>query len=344
MIFRKQRQFLKVLALFCVIGGSSGQAQAQSMKDRINQAQFSENGAFFRNDARNHKDIAAGPSPFIVRAQIALDRAGFSVGVIDGYNGENMSKAITAFQHRNGLPANGSLDRKVWTALESHASGPVTTYSLSEEDVATPIDGPIPDDYAKKAEMAKLGYTSVREMIAERFHMDQDLLEHLNPDADFSTAGTEIVVADSGADVTGRRVTHIRVDGTLGSLHAADYDGNLVAFYPATADSTENLSPSGTHEVRAVAPNPTYTYRLDVNFTQGDNTEALVLPAGPNGPVGSMWIDLSEPTYGIHGTPEPAMIDKTASHGCVRLTNWDAEELAGLIEQGTVVEFLAASP
>ena len=113
----------------------------------------------------------------------------------------------------------------------------------------------------------------------------------------------------------------------------------LVVAYPATIGSEDNPSPSGVHTVEAVAPMPNYTYNPE-NFVQGDNTETLVLPPGPNGPVGSMWIDLSEPTYGIHGTPEPALIDKTNSHGCVRLTNWDAQELSTMVEPGVTVEFL----
>ena len=98
-------------------------------------------------------------------------------------------------------------------------------------------------------------------------------------------------------------------------------------------------SPSGTHLVNAIAPDAAYYYRPEVNFQQGDNTEPLTIPPGPNNPVGTTWIDLTEPTYGIHGTPEPSRIDKTSSHGCVRLTNWDVEELAALIEKGVRVEF-----
>jgi lipoprotein-anchoring transpeptidase ErfK/SrfK len=90
----------------------------------------------------------------------------------------------------------------------------------------------------------------------------------------------------------------------------------------------------------AVAPEATYSYRPDVNFQQGDNDEPLTLPPGPNNPVGGIWLDLSAPTYGLHGTPEPDLIDKIQSHGCIRMTNWDARELAGMVEQGTVVEFV----
>ena len=113
----------------------------------------------------------------------------------------------------------------------------------------------------------------------------------------------------------------------------------MIGAYPATIGSAGNPSPSGTHKIKVAWTNPSYTYNPDKNFQQGDNTETLEIPAGPNGPVGSVWIDLSEPTYGIHGTAEPDLVDKTTSHGCVRLTNWDVEELAGIVAKGVPVEF-----
>jgi lipoprotein-anchoring transpeptidase ErfK/SrfK len=329
------------IALSVVVSATiTDRTGACSLADRINKARFSEIGSIIREDARARENVPDGPSPVIVKAQIALDRAGFSVGVIDGYDGDNMKKAVRAFQNRQGADADGELDEKTWKALESHAHRVVTIYTVTEKDLAEPIGGPIPEDYAKMAEMDRLGYTSVREMIAERFHLDEDLLVYLNPDARFSSAGEEIAVADPGADIEGKTVVRIEVDGAAGRLQAFDSQDSLVATYPATVGSRENPSPSGTHEVRAIAPEPTYSYRPDVNFTQDDNTEPLTLPPGPNGPVGSIWIDLTEPTFGIHGTPEPSKIDKAASHGCVRLANWDAEELARLIERGTVVEFV----
>jgi lipoprotein-anchoring transpeptidase ErfK/SrfK len=182
-----------------------------------------------------------------------------------------------------------------------------------------------------------LGFADGAEALAEKFHMDIDLLEALNPEADFAE-GEEIVVVDPGKPLEGT-IARIEADKPLGQLRAYDEQGVLIVAYPATVGSDDNPSPAGVHEVRAIAPEPTYTYDPEVNFQQGDNTEVLVLPPGPNNPVGAVWIDLSEPTYGIHGTPEPSEIDKTASHGCVRLTNWDAEELASMVEEGVAVQF-----
>lgn len=279
----------------------------------------------------------ASPDPAIVKLQVLLDRAGASPGVIDGFDGENVRKAVRAFELMRGEPEDGVVDEAVIAALDS-AEPVVGEYVITDEDVAATGE-PIPTDYAEMAEREFLGYASVPELLAERFHMDEDLLLGMNPEAKF-VAGETVAVTDYGADVTDRKVARIEADKAARQLRAYDADGALVVAYPATIGSEDNPSPEGTHLVNAVAPMPNYTYDPEINFQQGENTEKLVIPPGPNGPVGSMWIDLTEPTFGIHGTPEPSKIDKTASHGCVRLTNWDAVELSKLVEPGVPVEFV----
>ena len=277
------------------------------------------------------------PDPAMIRLQVLLDRAGASPGVIDGYDGENVSKAVRAFETMRGLPADGQLDDAVISALETSNDPVAGTYQITAEDLAE-IGDPIPEDYKEMAEREFLGYASIQEDIAERFHMDIDLLAKLNPGASFSE-GDQVIVTAYGPDLSAE-VARIEADKGLRQLRAYDANDNLVVAYPATIGSTSNPSPSGTHEVMGVAEMPNYTYNPDVNFQQGDNAEKLLIPPGPNGPVGSMWIDLSEPTFGIHGTPEPALIDKTNSHGCVRLTNWDANELAKMVKPGVEVVFV----
>ena len=275
------------------------------------------------------------PDPAIAKLQVLLDRAGASPGVIDGYDGDNVRKAVIAFQLLNGLEPTGIIDPDLVARLGDE---PVTgVYTILPED-SDDVTGPIPTDYAEMAQLDFLGYATLAEKLAERFHMDIKLLEALNPDATYE-AGSQLMVAAPGANREGT-VARIAADKALRQVRAYDAGGVLLAAYPATIGSEDNPSPSGVHVVEGVAPMPDYTYNPQVNFQQGDNTEVLILPPGPNGPVGSMWIDLSEPTYGIHGTPEPNLIDKTGSHGCVRLTNWDAEELAGMVEPGVAVEFL----
>ena len=169
--------------------------------------------------------------------------------------------------------------------------------------------------------------------------MDPALLKSLNPDADFSAAGTKIVVAALGPDKLPGTVTRIEVDKTRRQVRAFGGDV-LLAVYPATVGSVERPAPDGEWAVRTVAANPTYTYDPSrLTFGKASNGK-LTIPPGPNNPVGSTWIDLTMETYGIHGTPDPRLVGKTASHGCVRLTNWDVRQLSQAVKKGTVVDFV----
>ena len=198
----------------------------------------------------------------------------------------------------------------------------------------------VPKDYGEMAKLKALAYTGPVQLLAARFHMDERLLKELNPDVDFSKAGTKIVVASVKRDPITRKIARIKVDKETNQVRALDEDGKLIIAYPATIGSEETPSPSGSYEVRAVAMNPEYTYNPEKNFKQGDNDEKLRIAPGPNNPVGTAFIALTKPTFGIHGTPEPSKIDKVGSHGCVRLTNWDAEQLAKAVKKGTPVEFV----
>lgn len=289
-------------------------------------------------DATTGSDAAAlaAPDPAIVKLQVLLDRAGASPGVIDGFDGDNVRKAVRAFETMAGLQANGVIDADVLGQLSQ--SDPITaTYMITDKDVAELVPE-IPTDYGEMAKLKFLGYTRFTEELGERFHMDEKLLLALNPNAQW-VAGEAVTVVNPGANAEGM-VAKIEADKSDRQLRAYDASGKLLVAYPATIGSEDNPSPTGMHLVDAVAPMPNYTYNPDVNFKQGNNTTKLIIPPGPNGPVGSMWIDLTEPTFGIHGTPEPSKIDKTNSHGCVRLTNWDAEELAKMVEKGVPVEFI----
>lgn len=280
--------------------------------------------------------LIGAPSPSVARLQILLDRAGASPGVIDGLDGGNVRHAISAFEAMRGLPVDGKMGPLVIGALDS-LEQVIGSYVITPDDLSDVV-GTIPKDYAEMAEMKLLGYARSSEALAERFHMSEDFLKALNPEAEF-VEGETVFVADLGSNIKGKAV-RLEVDKAEGQLRAYADDGSLLAAYPATIGSEENPSPTGTHSVKAIVENPSYTYNPKLNFQQGDNEKVLTLPPGPNGPVGSVWIDLSEPSFGIHGTPEPARIDKTGSHGCVRLTNWDAQELSKLLTRGVSVEFL----
>jgi lipoprotein-anchoring transpeptidase ErfK/SrfK len=283
-------------------------------------------------------DLPDEQSALAVKLQVLLDRAGISPGVIDGIKGGMSESAIRAFETREGFEADGVLDEEVWAALGADSAEPILQeHTIGAEDLADVRGEELPEDYSDLAELDHLGYARASEALAERFHMDEDFLLALNPDAGFAE-GETIVVAATGTPLEGT-VARIEVQKQTNRLAAFDDAGEMIANYPVTIGSDDNPSPSGTVEVVAVALEPTYSYD-PANFQQGDNTEPLTLPPGPNGPVGSVWIDLSEPTYGLHGTPEPSVLFERSSHGCVRLTNWDAEELAGLVREGTVVEFV----
>jgi lipoprotein-anchoring transpeptidase ErfK/SrfK len=298
-------------------------------------------------DAINNSDVAAvsperpaqaseHPDPAIIKLQVLLDRAGASPGVIDGFYGENVSKAIAGLEAVQRLPVDGKPDPDLLARLQSDQPV-IEPYQISEDD-AKDLVKEIPEDYAEQARMDHLGYTSMAEKIAERFHMDEDLVHALNPNAKF-TPGETVVVAIPGARREGK-VKRIEAHRKDGKVIAFSEDDSILAVYPATIGSEDNPSPSGTHKVNGVARNPPYTYNPKVNFQQGNNKKIMELPSGPNNPVGTVWIDLSEPTYGIHGTPEPSLIDKAGSHGCIRLTNWDVEELAGMVKPGVMVKFI----
>jgi lipoprotein-anchoring transpeptidase ErfK/SrfK len=293
------------------------------------------NAATFTTDAES----IHGASALILKTQVLLDRAGASPGVIDSYDGENVAKAVAAVETVLNLPVDGHLDPQVWAALGGdRAPAVLIEYIISKEDTAGPFVQEIPSDFSEQARLERLAYTGPAEMLAERFHMDVDLLTTFNPETDFTEPGSSIFVAAVDGKPIVQKIERIEVDKGLKQLRGYDAESRLVVAYPATIGSSENPSPTGTHAIDAVTNEPFYNYDPK-NFVQGDNQEKLTLPPGPNNPVGSIWIGLTDEGYGIHGTPEPSKIDKTGSHGCVRLTNWDAEELATLVRPGVVVTF-----
>lgn len=282
--------------------------------------------------------LPEGQSALTVKVQVLLDRADISPGIVDGWKGGMSTSAIQAFETREGLPVDGVMDAQVWDALGGDAAAPITSqYTITPEDTDR-IGGTLPTDYAEIAQMDWIHYTSVAEKLAEDFHMDEEFLELMNPGASF-TAGETITVVVPTEDAAGE-VAEIEINKTTSRLTARDASGAIIANYPVAVGSSQTPSPSGTVEVNAVAFEPTYSYNPDLNFQQGDNDEFLTLPPGPNGPVGLVWIDLSKPTYGIHGTPEPASLFSAQSHGCVRMSNWDALELAEMVSAGTTVRFV----
>jgi len=271
--------------------------------------------------------------------QVTLDKAGFSPGEIDGRLGKNTLRALEAYE--------GAKRQKAVPA----ANGGLRDYTITKEDAAGPFSR-VPADMMEKAKLKALNYASLLEMLGERFHIKPELLRQINPGKRFA-AGSTIKVPDveetrvpdvrpqgqsAGATFAGN-VT-ITVSKSRSALQVLDTRGSVVFRAPVTTGSEKDPLPIGVWQVTALSRNPTYNYNPKL-FWDADpaHAKARVAP-GPNNPVGVVWIDLSKEHYGIHGTPEPGKISYSESHGCVRLTNWDALKVASLVDKGTTVHFI----
>jgi lipoprotein-anchoring transpeptidase ErfK/SrfK len=302
-------------------------------------------------------------SPVIFKAQVWLDRAGFSPGEIDARGGESLDKALRAYQQANELEPTGKLDEPTWNALaKSSTERTVRNYTIAAADVEGPFVKRIPKQFLEMAKLDRLAYRSPRELLAEKFHMSEQLLSAVNKGKTFDREGVDIIVAnvaemelangsgrganrlrDAAGKTTAdpsRKAGRVEVDKSERSVRVLGTDGKLIAFYPASIGSTEKPAPSGKFVVRSVTLNPSYHYNPKYAFKGQNASEPVTVPPGPKNPVGVVWIDLSAESYGIHGTPQPQNVSKTESHGCIRLTNWDALALAKLVRKGTPVEFI----
>ncbi|MFZ1679958.1 MAG: L,D-transpeptidase [Rhizobiaceae bacterium] len=290
---------------------------------------------------RAFPDAMTGPvfDPLVADVQVVLDRAGVSPGVIDGIDTPRFRKALSTFIDLKGLPPEAESRTLLRALVAAEARPTFSEYALSARDVSGPFVDAIPDLFVEQARLPHLGYRSAMERVAESFHMHEDLLARLNPGVAFDQAGVTVRVADPGRrkDVV---VARIVADKSARQVRAYDADGRLLTAYPASVGSADTPSPSGVARVRSKASNPTYTFNPAFRFQTGTSSGLVRVAAGPNNPVGSTWIGLDRPTYGIHGTPEPAHVGEASSHGCVRLTNWDADELARMTRAGTLVEFI----
>lgn len=315
-------------ALFLVLGATPAAALTA---EAVNEATL----------ARDLRGRAVKPDPAIVKAQVLLSRRGISPGAIDGLDGDNFRKAIAQFRRQEGLGEGDAMDAGVWQALGGDAAGDiVVAYEITAKDVGYDFAARIPRDYARQAAMRRLAYTSAREMLAERFHMSERLLVALNRRGQFRKAGQSILVVAAARSEAPGAAERVEAVKSTGMVVVYGPGGRFLASYPATIGSGETPSPAGEYRIERVVSNPTYHYDPEKNFRQGNNLGKLLLPAGPNNPVGTVWIALSKPTFGIHGTPEPTRVSKTSSHGCVRLTNWDAESLAAMVKPGMPVRFV----
>jgi lipoprotein-anchoring transpeptidase ErfK/SrfK len=288
----------------------------------------------------NAKATSEKLDPFTTKVQILLDRAHFSPGEIDGKSGENVQKALTAFAQARGTNWNGRWTPELWKSLSDGAPENLfTQYTTSDDDVNGPFLKKLPTKMEDMKDLPGLYYTSAREELAERFRVSGELLAALNPGVSFDKAGEKLTVPAVADDRLGEQVARIVVDKSAQTVEAFDSKNGLIAFYPATVGSEEKPAPSGRLKVTIAKENPTYHYDPKYHFKGVKTDKPFTIKPGPNNPVGLVWIGLTGEGYGIHGTPNPEDVSKTASHGCVRLTNWNALQLAAAVKKGTPVEF-----
>ena len=269
--------------------------------------------------------------------QVTLDKAGFSPGEIDGKLGKNTLRALEAYEGAKGQKATPA------------PNGGLRDYTLTAEDMKGPF-APVPADMMAKSKLKALNYASALEALGERFHIAPALLRQINGGKRFAVGQTIKVPDVAETNVGGAQpqepaagtaaAAWVTVSKSRSSLQVLDASGNVIFRAPVTTGSEKDPLPIGVWKVNAVSRNPTYNYNPDL-FWDADPTHAKAKVApGPNNPVGVVWIDLSKEHYGIHGTPEPGKISYSESHGCVRLTNWDALRVAGLVSKGTTVQFI----
>lgn len=298
----------------------------------------------------------------ILHVQVILDQLGFPPGLLDGREGQSLAAALKGFQISRQLPVTGKIDQRTLQALHQHrAIRPTRILRLTADSLAGPYVRPWPKSPQAQAKLKTMGYRSAIEKLAEMFHTSPEVLIELNSPDTRLAPGVPIQVPntipasrdypadlkpewrktlnDLNVNAVQPKAGRIVVDKSDKVLRVFGKDGKLAAQFNVTTGSTRDPLPIGGWKIRGVATNPDFHYNPKLFWDVSDRKPEALLPPGPNSPVGVVWIDLSKEHYGIHGTPEPQNIGRTQSHGCIRLTNWDAARLALMVEPGTPAIF-----
>jgi lipoprotein-anchoring transpeptidase ErfK/SrfK len=287
-------------------------------------------------EARPFAGYRSGFNRDTLALQVLLDRQSLSCNCVDGVWGPRTGIALATWQTLNGLPATGTPDESVLEALGG-ATNVLTRYTVTEGDVAAL--GPYPQDWEERAKLPAMAYETLQEMLAEKGHTSQRAVERLNPGVAWPNppAGTEVALPDCAGPKKLPRAASVRISLSRTEVTVFDAEGRLTALFPCSIARDKAKRPEGEVSVRVVAPNPNYTYDPQLFEPGGAKTGKLVIPPGPNNPVGLAWIGLSLTGYGMHGTPLPERIGGAESKGCFRLANWNAVKLLGMVEPGTPV-------
>lgn len=341
------------LALACLMVAPVGLATAANLRESPQSSAATDKQA-----ARSLSSI----DPTILHAQVILDHLGFSPGVLDGRDGQSFKVALRGFQRARDIKQTGTLDQPTMALLRRHrAMRSTRNLRLIRDGLAGPYVNPFPTSPQDQAKLKHLGYRGPMEKLAEMFHTTPDVLIALNSPTTVLRPGTVIRVPNalpSSRDYDAKLPDHWRatlsmlnvdaiqpegrkivVDKSDGVLRVYDADDRLVAQFPATMGSTHDPLPIGRWKINGFSYNPEFHYNPDLFWDAKASAKDALLPPGPNGPVGVVWIDLSKPHYGIHGTPAPETIGRAESHGCIRLSNWDAARLALMVGPGTPTIF-----
>jgi lipoprotein-anchoring transpeptidase ErfK/SrfK len=290
---------------------------------------------------RSPESTSNGPRPAesILEAQIALVRLGISPGSIDGASGSQTRAALVAFQKKNGLVPNGLLDGQTKQLLL--VSQPVMMqYTVTSDDLSRLM--PLPKTWLGKSEQPRMDFESILEFLGEKSFSNPQLIRALNPNTDWEqmAAGAQVTIPLVDYPPIAAKAAFVKISLQQCVLEAFDSETNLLVHFPCSIGRIAAKRPVGDLRVANIALDPNYTFDPAV-FPESPEAQTigqkLILPPGPNNPVGAAWIGLDRPGYGIHGTPAPEQVGRTESHGCFRLANWNARYLAKLVWIGMPV-------